>query len=179
MTDSLRTERDMRRVMMVNMFSLPLVFVLVAMGFALTQPAGTVRVASLGLLVFSVAFNLITMKLIGQGVGGHAFRLTRIYTNLAVNVALVYLLGRHWLPMWLILVVTPVSAAIYGTRRHTAIACVQTVTAILGIRLLYGHQSVIQWGEGFAQALFVTCLSFLINAAMRSGEPPAGERPLN
>lgn len=171
MNDSLKTERDARRVRLVNLFTLPLAFLLVVMGFAMSQPTGAVRVETLVLLVFSVVFNLVTVRMISHGQGGRGLRLSRIYINLAVNIGLVYLLGRHWMPIWMILALTPVSAAIYGSRRHTSVACIQASAALLGVRLLYGNQSVMEWGHTFSHVLFVVAISFMINESMRTGDP--------
>jgi hypothetical protein len=172
MKDPIQTERDAQRVMLVNLITLPLTFLLVAMGYALAQPVGNVRSLSLGLLIFSGFFNVGTIWLIRRGMG-HGLRLTRIYVNLAVNAALVYLLGQHWQPMWMILALMPVSAAIYGTRLQTLVSCIQSCTVILLIQLLFRHHSVMEWGEAFSRVFFVATMSFLINESMRVGQPHA------
>lgn len=176
MSDSHNTERDLRRVKLVNMVTLPATFILVAMGFALSQPVGLVRAVSFGLLAFSVVLNLVTMRLVGQGTGGRVLRLARIYLNLGVNIALVYVLGHHWPPMWLILVLPAVSTAIYGSRRRTLVSCLQASAAIVVIHFLDRHQSALVWGEAASQVVFLAALCFLINESMRTGEPSTGPR---
>ena len=173
MTDPQKAVRDMRRVRVVNKFTFPLSILLVVMGLGLAQPVGTVRTLSIGLLAFSVLFNYLSVHLIQQE-SGRSLRLTRIYGNFAVNVALVYLLGQFWSPMWLILVLAPVSAAIYGSRRRTIIASTQASAAILVIHFFRRENSPLEWGEQIAYVLFIFLLSFLINESMRAGEPPMG-----
>lgn len=175
MTDLPTTTRDMRRVMLVNMLTLPLTTVLVILGFGVAQPVGTVRTVSLVLLLASIGFNLLSLHLIRRGVG-RPLRLSRIYLNLAINVALVYLLGAYFPPMWLILALSPVSSAIYGTRRQTLVSFSQSATALVAIPMIHGIHSPLGVGEVIAQVLFVGVISFLINESIRTGEPAMGPR---
>ncbi len=174
MTDPQKALRDMKRVRVVNKYTFPLSILLVVLGLALAQPMGMVRYASVGLLAFSVLFNFLSVQLIRQE-SGRSLRLTRIYGNFAVNVALVYLLGQFWTPMWLILVLAPVSTAIYGSRRRTIVASTQASAAILVIHVFRRQNSPLEWGEQFACVLFIFILSLLINESMSAGDPSAAQ----
>jgi hypothetical protein len=174
MNDSDHLQRDTKRVALANIYTFPLTVILLAMGLALSQPVGLVRNTSLGLIFFYIAFNLVAVRMIAGG-AGHTFRLVKLYTNLAVNSAVVFILGQHWEPMWLILVLAPVSAAIYGTRRQALVSAAQASVILLAIQALRGGSSALDWGEQAAQVLFVLILTLLINSS-RAGAPPPAAR---
>jgi hypothetical protein len=87
----------------------------------------------------------------------------RLYTNLAINCVLVYLLGGYWTPIWLLFVLTPAATAVYGSRRKTlATAC--GVSALL----LFSHglrkfNAPVDWGGAWVEALFILFLSLFLN----------------
>jgi hypothetical protein len=174
MNDSGNFQRDTKRVALTNVYTFPLTVILLAMGLALSQPVGLVRNTSLGLIFFYVAFNLVAVRMVARG-SGHIFRLVKLYTNLAINSAVVFILGQHWSPMWLILVLAPVSAAVYGTRRQALVSAAQASVILLIIQALRGRSSALDWGEQLAQVFFVVILTLLINSA-RAGEPAPASR---
>jgi hypothetical protein len=171
MTEIQTTTRDLRRVFVINMFSLLLTFSLSFIGFFVTQPAGIVRVTSASLLIGSLIFNVVFLRMLRQG-SGHVLRVVRIYFNLAVNVSLVYLLGHYFSPMWLILAIAPVSSAIYGTRRQMLLSSGYAVGSLIVITVLRGIHSPLGAGELISRVLFIVVLSLLINESVRTGNVP-------
>ena len=174
MTDSVSSQRDTKRVSMANMYTFPLTVILLVLGLALSQPVGVVRNTCLGLIFFYIAFNLVAVRMIAGG-AGHLFRLVKLYTNLAVNSAVVFILDKYWPPMWLILVLAPVSAAIYGTRRQALISAIQASAVLIVIQAVRGPSTPIDWGMQVSEVLFIMILTLLINSSRQVGET-AGSR---
>src|SRR5262249_43145441 len=87
----------------------------------------------------------------------------RLYTNLAVNCVLVYLLGGYWTPIWLLFVLTPAATAVYGSRKRTWWTSGVVSALLLGSHALRGLNAPVDWGGVWVEALFIVFLSLFLN----------------
>lgn len=152
-----------RMAILVGRYTIPLAVLLVSLGVILAQPQGWVREWVIGLLIFGVVFNMGFQRIIGRpGPAGWAITL-RLGVNIFVNTVTVYLLGSYWPQIWLLLALTPIATAVYGTRARTLAASAGIGVILLGIQALRPANSPISWGQQAAQCAFIVLMSLLIN----------------
>jgi hypothetical protein len=166
------TNHDVRMVVLVSRYATPFAILLVLMAIILSAPMGYVRNVSIGLLAFSVFFNVVAVRLIQNLVEKFPWiKRARMWTNLAVNIALVYLLGPFWPPMWLLLALTPIATAIYEGPTQALLASSGTAALIVAIHLIRGGGSPHEWGQVLSYASFIVLLSLLINELTQASYP--------
>jgi hypothetical protein len=157
-------DHAVKRMELVNRYATPFAALLVLMAIFFPSPIRFVRDTSVVLLAFSVAFNLLTVALIRRKPEMlDRLRKPRMYLNLTVNVVLVYNLGPYWPPIWLLLALTPIATAIYASPRQSLVSSIQISALILGIQLVHGGSSLVQWGQTLSCAAFVVFLCLLLN----------------
>ena len=161
---SLEAPDKVRLVIIVNRYALPLAIILITFGVAFSQPQAHVRNLSLGLLILTTIFNLGTVEIIKRGVKVSPWLIKmRLFFNLGINAVLVYLLGGYWPPIWLLLSLTPIATAVYGTRMRTLLTAIGISLLLLGIHALRGLNAPVDWGQQAAYASFIILLSLMIN----------------
>ncbi len=145
-------------------FALSLVISSLYLGFA--EPRA--KWISVGLVVFLGIFNEISAYIAKKHmewavtVGN-----TRIVTNFIANVALVYLLGTFWGPMWLLFVLTPVATALYASWTRTFVTAAISSAALLGIYYSRGLEGTVGWGQASLHAAFIVFISLFVNSIAR------------
>ncbi len=154
-------EVDSKKANLVGKYFTPLAVLIVANGVILTRPPSPVYEVSIGLLVFSIFFNLLSKKWIDGAKGGWQLNV-RIVVNLAVNVALVYLLGVYWKPIWLLLLLTPIATAIYGSQNKTIAYSVFSTVVLVVLASQQPEVSPIEWAEQVTYGLFIILMSVAI-----------------
>ena len=92
---------------------------------------------------------------------------TRIVTNFVTNVALVYMLGTFWGPMWLLFVLTPVATALYASWMRTFVTAAISSAALLGIYWSRGLEGPVGWGQASLHAAFIVFISLFVNSIAR------------
>lgn len=173
------TEHKIKMVNLVNRYATPLAIILVALGLFLSQPTMPVRNIIVCLLLFSIVFNLVTVKIIKRG-DGTGFIKLRMFINFAVNVALVYYLGGYWLPIWLLLALTPLATAIYDTRSKTLFVSIGISAILLIIQSTRRPNDLIDWGQQLAYASFIILVSLMINELSTLTKPTVtGDKPVS
>ncbi|MBI4396596.1 MAG: hypothetical protein HY548_05840 [Elusimicrobia bacterium] len=156
--------QDVRRVVLVSRYSTPLAILLVVIGVVASQPVGHVKAASLGLLAFSVLFNILYVRVVKNlSTVKPWMSLVRRLVNLGVNVALVYLLGAYWPILWFLLALTPIATAIYDTRGKTVLVAVGVSIILFLIQASKEISTVIDWGQQAAASACIIFLSLMIN----------------
>lgn len=139
------------------------------LGLVGSSPASPTRERIAGLLVFSVLFNLASIRLITPGSPAWLLR-ARMLVNLTVNVLLVYMLGAYWEPAWLLLPLTPVAMAAYGTRAQTWAAALTASGLLLALAAAHGASSPVEWTQAVGRVLFTILVSLLVNALSRCND---------
>lgn len=172
MTPSTPLSRDVRLVTLVSRYATPFAILVVLLGIVLSSPLGSVRNLSIGLLLFSIAFNMVAVRIIHRLSDASPWiKRLRMMVNLSVNVLLVYLLGPYWPPMWLLLALTPIATAIYEGPSQTLLSSSGVAGLILGIHVLRGGNSPHEWGQTLSYAAFIILLSLLINELTQASYP--------
>lgn len=164
---------DTKKVSVVNRYATPLAVLLVTLGVILTQPASPVREISIGLLLFGIVFNVGSAAYIQKrAVEGHptpGLVKARLWANLGANSLLVYYLGEFWSPMWLLLTLTPIATAIYGTRKQTIKSAATVAIILLVIQGLRADNSPVDWGQQIIHIAYTVLLSLLANELVSVG----------
>lgn len=149
--------------MLVGRYATPLAVLLLGLGIAASQPAGSVRAIAVGLLAFGITFNLAAVRWIRRAQDPSGFIHSRVAVNLAANALIVYFLGGHWKPIWLLLALAPVATAVYDSRARTLVSALGASALLLGIQATRPFSSPLDWSEQMANSLFIVLLSLLIN----------------
>jgi len=145
-------------------FALSLVVSSLYLGFA--EPRA--KWISVGLVVFLGIFNEISAYVAKKHMEwAVAVGNTRIITNFIANIALVYLLGTFWGPMWLLFVLTPVATALYASWSKTLITATISSAALLGIYYSRDLEGPVGWGQASLHAAFIVFISLFVNSIAR------------
>jgi len=145
-------------------FALSLVLSSLFLGFA--EPKA--KWISVGLVVFLGIFNEISAYIAKKHIDwAVAVGNTRLITNFIANIALVYLLGTFWGPMWLLFVLTPVATALYASWTRTFVTAAISSGALLGIYYSRGLEGSVGWGQASLHAAFIVFISLFVNSIAR------------
>lgn len=165
-------DKGQRFASLVSRYATPLAITVVALGLALSPPRSPQREICAFLLVFGLVFNVAIARLLARGGGTWLLRL-RLWTNFGSNIVLVTFMGPYWTPIWLIMTLTPMATAIYGSRKSTIIAAVGTSIALLAIHSTRGYNFRLEWGQQIAYALYITLVSLMVNELSTTVRPRA------
>lgn len=164
MSNTPRRVEAVRLVELVNRYSTPFAILLVAMGIILSNPIGWARNLSITLLLAGVLLNIAVVAWLRRRPDSTPWLVpARMTANVLINISLVYVLGRFWPPLWLLLALTPLASAIYSDRRRTLVAATGVSAALAGVAWLHGASSPIEWGTAAAQAAFIVLVSLMVN----------------
>lgn len=167
---------ESRMAGMMTRYGTPLAVFLVLLGLWAAPFSARVRAACGAAIGFGVLFNLVMLRvLIGRQARSPGIVLFRLFTNLSVNVALVYLMGGLWRPIWLLLALTPLATALYESRSKTLVSAASVSLLLLSVSLIRGIETRVEWMEVFAYAAFIMVFSLLLNEL--SGRSPAPRPP--
>jgi hypothetical protein len=150
---------------LVGRYATPLAALLVVTGLVLSPMEPGARKTGFFLMGFSLLFNLFFVPLSGR-LSEQARALlakSRATLNLWINVVLVLLLQRVWPPIWLLLTLSSVGTAIYGTRQRTLITAVFLSAILAGINVTLRLNTPIDWGLVLSKAAFIIFASLMIN----------------
>lgn len=164
---------NQRLVRLVGYFATPFALFLGLMAVLLTPGEGVAKTVALGLLGFAAFFNLAFPKFLSeqeQGKKGWNVKF-RLYLNLAVNGAVVYLLGDEFPPLWMLLALTPFATAIYGSRQRTMINALMAILLLFGIQGFRPYTGLLDYAVQACQAAFIVLISLLINGVSRLSAP--------
>jgi PAS domain S-box-containing protein len=171
-------------IRLVDRFFTPFASMLVLAGVCMGFAESSTKHVAIGLLIFTFAFNEISVVLARKHqdwtrrIGN-----LRLVTNFAVNVALVYMLGTFWGPMWLLFVLTPVATALYAEWQRTFWTSVISAGALLAIYASRGLEGAVGWGQASIHAAFIVFISMFVNSIarlimqVRSGAHASQQKP--
>lgn len=170
---------DKDRTHLVQRFFTPIAVLLVANGIILSEPPSPRFGLSLGLLVFSILFNSVSLRWIDRAEETGTRRLNlRVWVNFMASVGQLHLLGANWEPAWMLLLLTPIASAIYGNRANTILFSFLSLGAILAIHgLRAGESSPLEWATQGTHGAVIILLSLALYELSRqlygSREEPA------
>ncbi|HNA59932.1 MAG TPA: hypothetical protein PKZ00_07735 [Elusimicrobiota bacterium] len=175
MNQAVQKNNSDRRVVLVGVYATPLAFILGTLGIFLATIPEKEQLICAGVLGFTVFYNVVFpffFKNLSQDLRGINVNI-RLYLNLAVNGVLVYFLGDSFRPIWLILALTPIASAIYGSRRNTLMKAAVVSALLVGIQAARPDRTWLAWGEQAAHISFIVLISLLVNrlASLISPQP--------
>jgi PAS domain S-box-containing protein len=155
-------------IRLVDRFFTPFAATMVLVAIALSYAEPLVQRWSLALVALLVAFNEGTVFLVRKRPDWTlSIGYTRLVANFVANVALVYLLGTFWGPMWLLFVLTPVATALYADWKKTIWISMISAAALLGIYASRGLSGSVGWGQASLHATFIVFISLFVNSIAR------------
>jgi hypothetical protein len=125
----------------------------------------TPRLIGASLLAFSLLLNVLFVPCVSR-LGERArdrLAKSRATANLWINVVLIYLLGRVWSPIWLLLVLSSAATAIYGSRERTYVTASFLSGLVVLINLLHGLFTPQDWALVGVKAAFIFLSALMIN----------------
>jgi len=156
------------KVNIVSRYFTPLALLIIANGIILTEPPSPLWQISSVLLGFSIVFNSLSTRWVERDPETRGFRvLLRVYINLGVNAAIVYLLGEHWTPVWLLLLLSPIATAIYGSFKQTIISAFIGAGILMVMAALRPDMTPLLWAEQANYGLYIILLSLGIFKLVR------------
>ncbi len=165
MTEKQEMFHDQNLASLVGRYATPLAILLVSFGIFFSPPTKFFLCLSIGLLLLGMIFNLSYGRIIkhlddkARGIMAKF----RMGINVGINAVLIYILGNHWQPMWLLLALTPIATAIYSTRKHTIGMSLSVSVLLLLIHLTRGDNAPHAWGQQIAYVSFILLISLMIN----------------
>jgi len=155
-------------IRIVDRFFTPFALALVASSLYLGFAEPKIKAFSIGLVIFLGIFNELTAWMAKRRMEWAVpIGSTRIVTNFVANVALVYMLGTFWGPMWLLFVLTPVATALYASWLRTFVTAAISSAALLGIYWSRGLEGPVGWGQASLHAAFIVFISLFVNSIAR------------
>ena len=163
-----------RLVKLVGYFATPFALFLGLMAVLFTSGEGAAKTAALGLLGFAGFFNLAFPKFLSeQDPEKKGWNVKfRLYLNISVNTAVVYLLGDEFPPLWMLLALTPFATAVYGSRQRTLVNAVVAIVLLFGIQAFRPFTGLFDYAVQACQGAFILLISLLINGVSRLSPHP-------
>ncbi|HAH05150.1 MAG TPA: hypothetical protein DCM05_01285 [Elusimicrobia bacterium] len=152
-----------QRATLVSRYATPLAVLLVTLGVVISQPVSPIKELSIGLLLFGLVFNYVSVPLIAKMKAPSFCVHARLFINLGVNALIVYFLGGYWKPAWLLLALTPLATAVYDSKAKTLATSLGVGVLLLLIQATRKLGSPLEWAEQAANILFIVLVSLLVN----------------
>lgn len=154
---------------LLNLYFTPFATAMVLVAVYFSDPDQTTKYLSFGLLLLSLAVNHWFSKNTYRFVGwAGRLKLLQVWLTFLWSAVLAYLLMPYWAPMWLLLAMPPIIAAVNQGRWQTlatAGACSASVLALLWVY----QQKVgmplgeVMWAQGCVQAAFIPVLAAFVH----------------
>ena len=160
---------------LLTRYGTPLAVILVGSGVAWSPIDDRSRKLCVFLLAFSLFYNLFFFRIIAPLTDQTRSLLakTRATLNLWINVLLVLILGRTWPPIWLLLTLSGVATAVYGTRERTIVTAGFLSFLLVAINLFLRMNSPLEWGLVIMKSSFIVLTSLMINDLARNKKETA------
>ncbi|OGR90383.1 MAG: hypothetical protein A3J74_00250 [Elusimicrobia bacterium RIFCSPHIGHO2_02_FULL_57_9] len=163
MTNTNKKLHNIELILSVHKHATPLAVLLVGMGVILSPLEARLRYVTIGLLVLSTLLNLLVVERVKRGGLNSLLIQMRMAVNFGTNCILVYILGWHWEPVWLLLLLTPLATAIYGNKKETVFAAVGAAAELLAINGVRWVRAPVPWGNQLVYAAAILLLSLMIH----------------
>jgi hypothetical protein len=161
------------KLALVGRYATPMAAVLIGVGLIFAPLDPIPRWIGAALLAFSFLLNLFFVPLVSRLSERTRDRLakSRATVNLWINVVLIYLLGRVWSPIWLLLVLSSVATAIYGTRERTLVTASFLSGLVVLINVLHQSFTPLDWALVFVKVIFIYLSGLMINDLAHPRKP--------
>lgn len=154
---------------LLNLYFTPFAAAMVLAAVYFSEPDATTKYLSFGLLLLSLVVNHWFSKNTYRFVGwAGKLKLLQVWLTFLWSAVLAYLLMPYWAPMWLLLTMPPIIAAVNQGRWQTlatAGACSASVLALLWLYQLKMEMPLgeVMWAQGFVQAAFIPVLASFVH----------------
>lgn len=154
---------------LLNLYFTPFAAAMVVAAVYFSEPDATTKYLSFGLLLFSLAVNHWFSKNTYRFVGwAGRLKVLQVWLTFLWSGVLAYLLMPYWAPMWLLLTMPPVTAAMYQGRAQTLGTAAVCGASVLGLYWVYERNvgmplGQVMWAQGALQALFIPVLAAFVH----------------
>lgn len=153
---------------LLNLYFTPFAAVLVVAALYFAEPDKTTRNLAFATLAVSLVVNHWFSRNTYRFVGWTGrLKAIQVWLTFLWSVLLFYLLFPYWAPMWLLLTMPPVTAALYETRLKTlatGLVSGLTVLAVYYLRWRGVPASPQLWGQAVVHAAFIPVLGLFVHA---------------
>ena len=154
---------------LLNLYFTPFAAAMVVAAVYFSEPDATTKYLSFGLLLFSLVINHWFSKNTYRFVGwAGRLKVLQVWLTFLWSGVLAYLLMPYWAPMWLLLTMPPVTAAMYQGRVQTLGTAAVCSASVLGLYWVYERNvgmplGEVMWAQGALQALFIPVLAAFVH----------------
>jgi hypothetical protein len=163
------------KLALVSRYATPMAAILIGAGLIFAPLDPTPRLVGAVLLAFSLLLNVFFVPCVARLADGARDKLakSRATINLWINIVLIYLLGRAWSPIWLLLVLSSVATAIYGTRQRALVTASFLSGVVVLINLLHQLFTPEDWALVAVKAAFIFLSALMVNDLTHPRKPAA------
>ncbi|MBI4370051.1 MAG: hypothetical protein HY547_07465 [Elusimicrobia bacterium] len=150
-------------VQILNRYLTPFAVILVGTGILLSSPSPNISRLSWAILAFNIVFNYATAALAyRRPLTLPKIAFIRVPVNYITNIALFYMLGTSWEPMWLLFALPAIATAIYTDQQQTIQTSISVIIVMLTAYALKGTYDIFEWTKFSVYAAFIIFLSLFI-----------------
>jgi len=162
-----------KKIKQVNLYLTPLAAVLIIFAVLISNADPISSTIGLGLVLFSIFFNNLTASTDERK--AKIVVPLRVFTNLLINVLLVYVFILYWTPIWLLFVLSSLGVAFYSNFLKTfVISLFFAITLVVCFylrvvpNLVSPTTKLIEVGQIINYALFIIIVPLLTNKIIKS-----------
>ncbi|MBI3298522.1 MAG: hypothetical protein HYZ75_10185 [Elusimicrobia bacterium] len=154
---------------LLNLYFTPFAAVMVVTAIYFSDPDARTKWLSFGVLLASLLVNHWFSKNIYRFVGwAQRLKLLQVWLTFLWSAVLAYLLMPYWAPMWLLLTLPPVTAALYQSRGQTLLTAGVCAASVLGLYWAYQMKvgmplGEVMWAQGVIHAAFIPVLAAFVH----------------
>ena len=155
---------------LLNLYFTPFATSLVLVAIYFSEPDTLTKYWSFGILGLSLVVNHWFSKNTYRFIGwAQQLKLVQVWLTFLWSAALSYLLMPYWAPMWLLLIMPPVTSAMYQSKLKTLATGLICGASLLGLYYLRQRSVGLPLGEqfwamAFVQAAFIPVLGVFVHA---------------
>jgi hypothetical protein len=154
---------------MLNRYFVPFALILILSAIYFSSPDPRIVKISFAILAVAMVVNWWFTKNTYRYIHlARQMKVLLVWLNYIWAVPLVYLLLPFWGPMWLLLAMAPIAAALVTNRWHTLIMALVSAGTLLGIYYKRGTFEA-GWAEGMAGMTYVHAAFIIIIALFVRG----------
>lgn len=154
---------------LLNLYFTPFAAVMVVAAIYFSEPDAGTKWLSFGVLLSSLLVNHWFSKNTYRFVGwAQRLKLMQVWLTFLWSAVLAYLLMPYWAPMWLLLTLPPVTAALYQNKTQTLATAAVCSASVLGLYWLYQQKvgmplGEVMWAQGMIHASFILVLAAFVH----------------
>lgn len=154
---------------LLNLYFTPFAAVMVVSAIYFSDPDVSVKWISIGTLLVSLIVNHWFSKNTYRFIGwAQRMKTLQVWLTFLWSAVLAYLLMPFWAPMWLLLTLPPVTAALYQSKGQTLGTAGVCSLAVLGLYKAYEVKvgmplGEVMWAQGAVHAAFIPVLAAFVH----------------